>query len=159
MSTTPQSPGALVFEPSNLTISKGESVTFTNNAGFPHNVVFDEDAVPVRALLHPAPLLRLMVMMMAVARLRCQLRRSPGQARPSCLPARGRGGPAMRRRATPPLAPMRAQAGVNAEALSHEDYLNAPGESFTIKLDTAGEYGYYCEPHQGAGMAGKITVN
>ena len=48
---------------------------------------------------------------------------------------------------------------MNAEAISHEDYLNAPGESFSVKFDTAGSYGYYCEPHQGAGMAGKITVN
>lgn len=39
--------GALVFEPSSVTISAGDSVTFTNNAGFPHNVVFDEDEVPV----------------------------------------------------------------------------------------------------------------
>jgi len=44
---------------------------------------------------------------------------------------------------------------VNADAISHEDYLNAPGESFSIKFDTAGEYGYFCEPHQGAGMAGE----
>lgn len=51
------------------------------------------------------------------------------------------------------------QEGVNADKLSHEDYLNAPGESFSIKLDTAGTYGYYCEPHQGAGMQGTITVN
>ena len=83
--------GALVFEPSSVTIAKGESVTFVNNAGFPHNVVFDEDNVP---------------------------------------------------------------AGVNAEALGHEDYLNAPGESFSQKFDVAGTYGYYCEPHQGAGMQG-----
>ncbi|KAI3431670.1 hypothetical protein D9Q98_004717 [Chlorella vulgaris] len=88
--------GALVFEPSSLTVAKGEAVTFVNNAGFPHNVVFDEDEVP---------------------------------------------------------------AGVNADALSHEDYLNAPGESFSVKFDTAGDYSFYCEPHQGAGMAGKITVN
>ena len=47
---------------------------------------------------------------------------------------------------------------MNADALGHEEYLNAPGESFTIKLDTAGTYGYYCEPHQGAGMKGSITV-
>jgi plastocyanin len=84
-----------VFEPSTITISKGESVTWSNNAGFPHNLVFDEDAVP---------------------------------------------------------------AGVNAESLSKEDYFNAPGESYTTKFDVAGEYGYYCEPHQGAGMQGKVIV-
>ncbi|WIA12756.1 hypothetical protein OEZ86_006085 [Tetradesmus obliquus] len=87
--------GALVFEPATVTIKAGDSVTWTNNAGFPHNIVFDEDAVP---------------------------------------------------------------AGVNADALSHDDYLNAPGESYTAKFDTAGEYGYFCEPHQGAGMVGKVIV-
>lgn len=50
-----------------------------NNAGFPHNVVFDEDAVP---------------------------------------------------------------SGVNAEKISQEDYLNAPGEKFTITLKEAGTYEY-----------------
>ena len=39
--------GALVFDPSTVTIKAGESVTWTNNVGFPHNVVFDEDAIPV----------------------------------------------------------------------------------------------------------------
>ncbi|MDA9787947.1 plastocyanin/azurin family copper-binding protein, partial [bacterium] len=29
----------------------------------------------------------------------------------------------------------------------------------TNKFDVAGTYGYYCEPHQGAGMQGKIIVN
>ena len=71
-------------------------MTWTNNAGFPHNIVFDEDAVP---------------------------------------------------------------AGVNADALSNEDYLNAPGETVTRKFDVAGENNYYCEPHQGAGMQGKVIVN
>lgn len=63
-----------MFDPATTTIAKGESVTFVNNAGFPHNIVFDEDAVP---------------------------------------------------------------AGVNAEALSHDDYLNAPGESHTAKFDVS----------------------
>ena len=76
-----------------VTIKAGESVEWTNNAGFPHNIVFDEDNVP---------------------------------------------------------------EGVNVEKLSREDYLNAPGETYKLKFEKAGEYGYYCEPHQGAGMKGKI---
>jgi plastocyanin len=36
------SAGALVFDPATITIAKGETVTWTNNAGFPHNIVFDE---------------------------------------------------------------------------------------------------------------------
>ena len=44
---------------------------------------------------------------------------------------------------------------MNVDAISHEDYLNAPGESFSLTFDTPGTYGYYCEPHQGAGMAGE----
>ena len=50
-------------------------------------------------------------------------------------------------------------SGVNADAISHEDYLNGPGEKVTNKFDTPGTYGYYCEPHQGAGMQGKVIVN
>jgi len=87
--------GGLMFVPDSLTIKAGETVTFKNNAGFPHNVVFDEDNVP---------------------------------------------------------------AGVEAAKISREDYLNAPGETYDVKFDKAGEYGYYCEPHQGAGMKGKIVV-
>merc|ERR1719443_2868215 len=77
--------GGLVFEPAEITISKGDSVTWINNRGFPHNVVFDEDDVP---------------------------------------------------------------GGVNVDKLSAEDLLNAAGEKHTAKFDVAGEYGYYCEPHQ-----------
>merc|ERR1711886_20133 len=68
--------GGLVFEPAEITISKGDSVTWINNRGTPHNVVFDED-----------------------------------------------------------------------------DVLSAAGEKHTAKFDVAGEYGYYCEPHQGAGKS------
>jgi plastocyanin len=50
------------------------------------------------------------------------------------------------------------QSGENADALSHDDYLNAPGETVTTKFSTPGEYSYYCEPHQGAGMQGKVIV-
>merc|ERR1712066_615087 len=38
--------GGLVFVPDKVTIKAGESVTFVNNVGFPHNIVFDEDEVP-----------------------------------------------------------------------------------------------------------------
>lgn len=82
-------------QPATVTVAAGDSVTWVNNAGFPHNVVFDEDAVP---------------------------------------------------------------DGVNAEAISREDYLNAPGEKFSVKFSTPGTYGYYCEPHQGAGMVGKVRT-
>jgi plastocyanin len=41
--------GALVFEPATVTVKAGDTVTWVNNAGFPHNIVFDEDAVPVSA--------------------------------------------------------------------------------------------------------------
>ncbi|XP_024401925.1 plastocyanin, chloroplastic-like [Physcomitrium patens] len=88
--------GGLGFYPSNVTVAAGEAVTFVNNKAFPHNVVFDEDAVP---------------------------------------------------------------AGVKVEELNHEDYLNAPNEQFDIVFKTAGTYEYYCEPHQGAGMKGSITVS
>merc|ERR1711948_192042 len=87
--------GGLVFEPATVTINKGESVTWKNNAGFPHNIMFDEDEIP---------------------------------------------------------------SGANADALSNEDYLNAPGETVTRTFDVSGSYSYYCEPHQGAGMQGKVIV-
>ncbi|KAK9803290.1 hypothetical protein WJX72_008392 [[Myrmecia] bisecta] len=48
--------------------------------------------------------------------------------------------------------------GANADALSHEEYLNAPGQKVSSKFTTPGKYSYYCEPHQGAGMKGTITV-
>eukprot|EP00325_Prymnesiales_sp_UTEX-LB-985_P029686 CAMPEP_0174724246 /NCGR_PEP_ID=MMETSP1094-20130205/42902_1 /TAXON_ID=156173 /ORGANISM="Chrysochromulina brevifilum, Strain UTEX LB 985" /LENGTH=217 /DNA_ID=CAMNT_0015925435 /DNA_START=69 /DNA_END=722 /DNA_ORIENTATION=+ len=38
--------GQLVFVPDEITICKGDSVTWVNNKGGPHNVVFDEEAVP-----------------------------------------------------------------------------------------------------------------
>eukprot|EP00897_Mesotaenium_endlicherianum_P004146 jgi/Mesen1/375/ME000010S_10831 len=85
--------GSLAFVPASVSISAGESVNWVNNAGFPHNIVFDEDAVP---------------------------------------------------------------EGVKVDAISHEDYFNAPGEGYSVKLTVPGTYEYYCEPHQGAGMAAKI---
>jgi plastocyanin len=41
---------------------------------------------------------------------------------------------------------------------SHDAMLFTPGESYEATFDTAGTYSYYCAPHRGAGMAGKITV-
>ena len=38
--------GQLVFQPDEIKICKGDSVTWTNNKGGPHNVVFDEEAIP-----------------------------------------------------------------------------------------------------------------
>merc|ERR1719238_1321178 len=81
--------GGLVFVPDSLTIKAGSTVQFVNNAGFPHNVVFDEDAVP---------------------------------------------------------------DGVDVDKISKEDLLNAPGETYDVKFTAPGTYGYYCQPHQGAGM-------
>nr|P13133.1 RecName: Full=Plastocyanin [Ulva arasakii] len=87
--------GALAFVPSKISVAAGEAIEFVNNAGFPHNIVFDEDAVP---------------------------------------------------------------AGVDADAISYDDYLNSKGETVVRKLSTPGVYGVYCEPHAGAGMKMTITV-
>lgn len=89
--------GALVFIPQNFEIASGEKIVFKNNAGFPHNVVFDEDEVP---------------------------------------------------------------AGVDVAkiSMSEEDLLNAKGETYAVTLTAPGTYTFYCAPHQGAGMVGKVTV-
>jgi plastocyanin len=39
--------GTLAFVPSKISVKAGEEIKFVNNAGFPHNIVFDEDNVPV----------------------------------------------------------------------------------------------------------------
>ncbi|CAN6338960.1 unnamed protein product [Urochloa humidicola] len=51
-------------------------------------------------------------------------------------------------------------AGVDAAAISQgdEELLNAPGQTYTVTLTVPGTYGFYCSPHQGAGMVGKVTV-
>lgn len=48
-----------------------------------------------------------------------------------------------------------------AKSLSHKQLLMSPGqtEKTTFPADApAGEYTFYCEPHRGAGMVGKIVV-
>ncbi|KAG9448726.1 hypothetical protein H6P81_008691 [Aristolochia fimbriata] len=92
------SDGSLAFVPNEFSIPAGEKIVFKNNAGFPHNVVFDEDEIPTGV-------------------------------------------------------------DVSKISMSEEDLLNAPGEVYSVVLDAKGSYSFYCSPHQGAGMVGKVTVN
>jgi len=48
--------------------------------------------------------------------------------------------------------------GVDQEKISMDDQLGEEGDTFTMKFDTAGTYGYYCEPHRGAGMTAQLIV-
>jgi|TARA_B100000902_G_scaffold375700_1_gene405958 plastocyanin len=43
--------------------------------------------------------------------------------------------------------------------LSRESLMFAPGESQDILFADAGDYNFFCGPHQGAGMTGIIHVN
>jgi len=48
-----------------------------------------------------------------------------------------------------------------AKSLSHKQLLMTPGQNLKVTFPedaAAGDYTYYCEPHRGAGMIGKITV-
>jgi len=47
-----------------------------------------------------------------------------------------------------------------ATGLSHDQMMFSPGESYEVTFtdSPAGDYTYYCAPHRGAGMIGKITV-
>lgn len=48
-----------------------------------------------------------------------------------------------------------------ATSLSHKKLEMSPGDTFEVTIPgdaQAGDYSYYCEPHRGAGMVGKITV-
>ena len=91
--------GLLMFEPANLTVKAGDTVTWVNNKMAPHNVIFDDGQIP-------------------------------------------------------------GDKGL-ADKISHSQLTFAPGESYatTFTADMpAGDYGYYCAPHRGAGMVGKITL-
>lgn len=79
--------GMLAFEPSTLTISKGDTVRFVNNKLAPHNAVFD-----------------------------------------------------------------------GHDELSHAALAFNPGESWEETFSEAGTFNYWCEPHRGAGMVGKVIV-
>ena len=80
--------GNLIFEPSDISISAGDTVTFVNGMLPPHNVIVED---------HPE--------------------------------------------------------------LSHSGLLFSPGESFDITFPDAGEYTFWCDPHKGAGMIGKLHVS
>ncbi|MFM7424580.1 MAG: plastocyanin [Elainella sp.] len=41
---------------------------------------------------------------------------------------------------------------------SHDQLMFSPSEAYEVTFDTAGTYDYYCSPHRGAGMAGKVVV-
>ena len=46
-----------------------------------------------------------------------------------------------------------------ADKLTHSQLTFSPGESYSTTFDVEpGEYSYYCAPHRGAGMVGKIIV-
>ncbi|HIK03407.1 MAG TPA: plastocyanin [Trichormus sp. M33_DOE_039] len=48
-----------------------------------------------------------------------------------------------------------------AKGLSHKSLMMSPGQKETTVFPAdapAGEYTFYCEPHRGAGMVGKIIV-
>lgn len=46
----------------------------------------------------------------------------------------------------------------NASDKSHKNLVFSPGESYESTFNEAGEYSYYCQPHRGAGMVGKVIV-
>ena len=79
--------GNLIFEPSDITISAGDTVHFINEALPPHNIIVE--------------------------------------ARPD---------------------------------LSRESLLFAPGETQDVVFADAGDYNFFCGPHQGAGMTGVVHV-
>ena len=44
------------------------------------------------------------------------------------------------------------------EELSHHDLAYTTGESWEETFEEVGTYDFYCEPHAGAGMVGKVIV-
>ncbi len=55
------------------------------------------------------------------------------------------------------LGPHNAVFGGNDE-LSQKKLLYSKGQSYSTTFDTPGKYKYFCQPHRGAGMVGKIIV-
>jgi len=79
--------GALVFEPSTVSIKVGDTVKWINNKAFPHNIVFKDQP-----------------------------------------------------------------------EYTHKKLLQKPKASVESTFTNAGEYNYFCTPHRGAGMVGKVIV-
>jgi len=50
-------------------------------------------------------------------------------------------------------------SGVSVDSISKEEYLNAVGDTHQATFTVAGDYKYYCQPHQGAGMIATLTVS
>jgi len=42
--------------------------------------------------------------------------------------------------------------------LGHDALAMMPGEEFDVEFPEAGDYTFYCGPHKGAGMIGKVHV-
>ena len=81
--------GQLVFEPSDITASPGDTINFVVNQMAPHNIVFESDSVKA----------------------------------------------------------------------SSDQLMFAPGETSSVTVpDAPGSYTFYCTPHRGAGMVGKLTI-
>ncbi len=51
-----------------------------------------------------------------------------------------------------------ANSPAAAKSLSHKAMMFSPGEEFEVTFNEAGTYSFYCEPHRGAGMVGKVVV-
>lgn len=67
----------------------------------------------------------------------------------------------MNNKLSPHNAVFDSSIGAAAKSLSHKKLVFAANESYetTFPADTAaGVYPFYCEPHRGAGMNGKIIV-
>ncbi|NHN46847.1 copper-binding protein [Halostella sp. JP-L12] len=55
-----------------------------------------------------------------------------------------------------------ASGGFGSEAAARDDVEGGivdPGETYETTLDAAGEYEYFCVPHEGSGMTGVVAVD
>ena len=68
-----------------------------------------------------------------------------------------------RRTFTPPLPIIRrtqiTPSGIPADARPWDSKYLLPGRSFEVELTVEGIYGYFCTPHEAAGMVGRLIVD